>query len=940
MSEHGARNVDEFKEAVVNNTFEMKYVEDVLQDVFHNSYNFLDNVQRQSIGLTRAAFTYSDLVPSKIPGKLYYQIDKDLIDPSFREEYRTSPYYQKLLTPDEIGNNQDIFAKIPLVFIDGYMTTKYYVKAYFDMTFIFFDFSVELRKHKNILVFFVINDGLVNGELHRYSFRNYGNKLPVSKFDDDSPWTSPFTTIEGDDVAGSSALFSSSDGNVAELEFSDSATSIINGNPELNVTVLKTRYLHVYPKIIRAYMNYDGTMRIEPFCLTDDDGDPLKMPVPVENIILFRTDAEERGNWRPCDSTIKRIYPFTYVIDEANIAESTVFRAVYFYIPISEEYSYVNHLANLQKLAMECMAESSDIPLDVIMQRLLDKPEDEVSEKWKKLLTYEPYDYQYSMDDFHAGTNHPFWFNYKVDKLCDFIRHDPWILKEYVNRQSRCNYGYELDVSTIRDSLPSRLRENTYGDLTSEHWVELSEPCYLFKFNVGAESNFELTFFIDGLYVEPVYQVTEFFTKYIYLPAEKIDATSWIDVEQNDVYEYTQDFEFLSNEDICDIVVHIPGNTRCQPLRKDIRIVDPEGYELTEYDISRGFNLTETKAGVEIDINNEEYAPIDDFQIALTGTPVSAYSKFTIIVDRSNLIGDYSSDEDPILVSLVPRVFFDKATRVRVFVKGRLIDERGYILEYFDAESAILLVRKPLEVGDKVSILLSPNHYTPLNLGNIDESGLVDLAATLNKPASVTYYDYYLNGRKLTSKEITQLTPTKIQISGVDSLRNFVIFEKDRDPIEYFGQKTRFDEGFDFIYTVEDEVLAKDSIYNDHERETMMAILYANQGKSYADRKPNTDFEDDLYADIIDDATARMMVFIFRTFYTIKHIQPDERQLTLEEIAAYSPYNDKWMKEDISGDGTKNVFHVNPDIQPAPAFITQRISSDKLYSQYKIEIQE
>ena len=149
---NGASSADFYIDAVTNNSFEMKHVEETLQSVLYNSYGFLDNTQKHSIGLSRFNFLVTDLVGAREKHRhLKLQIERDLIDPSIREEYRKSKLYREVLSLDTIGANEDIFARMPIVFIDGVLVTRYFVKAFFDTTFLYFKDTPELRSHKEKL---------------------------------------------------------------------------------------------------------------------------------------------------------------------------------------------------------------------------------------------------------------------------------------------------------------------------------------------------------------------------------------------------------------------------------------------------------------------------------------------------------------------------------------------------------------------------------------------------------------------------------------------------------------------------------------------------------------------------------------------------------------------------------------------------------------------
>lgn len=72
-------------------------------------------------------------------------------------------------------------------------------------------------------------------------------------------------------------------------------------------------------------------------------------------------------------------------------------------------------------------------------------------------------------------------------------------------------------------------------------------------------------------------------------------------------------------------------------------------------------------------------------------------------------------------------------------------------------------------------------------LRQIPKSGYIDLKGKLNKPLNKKYFEFWVNGRLL-DDEVTVITPTKLFLHGLRSLRNFEIIEINRDPNEYFSE--------------------------------------------------------------------------------------------------------------------------------------------------------
>lgn len=83
-------------------------------------------------------------------------------------------------------------------------------------------------------------------------------------------------------------------------------------------------------------------------------------------------------------------------------------------------------------------------------------------------------------------------------------------------------------------------------------------------------------------------------------------------------------------------------------------------------------------------------------------------------------------------------------------------------------------------------------HTTPYPMRSVytqrrvPENGYIDLNGRINKPLNKKYFEFWMNGRLL-SDEVTIISPTKLFLHGLKSLRNFEIVEINRDPNEYFS---------------------------------------------------------------------------------------------------------------------------------------------------------
>lgn len=142
---------------------------------------------------------------------------------------------------------------------------------------------------------------------------------------------------------------------------------------------------------------------------------------------------------------------------------------------------------------------------------------------------------------------------------------------------------------------------------------------------------------------------------------------------------------------------------------------------------------------------------------------------------------------------------------------------------------------------------------------NIPAHGYLDLKGKLNKPLNKKYFEFWVNG-KLLMDEVTIISPTKLILHGLKSLKNLEIIEINRDPNEYFSDtfmeveqglygrpylKWNYDTYLDGAL---DGTLEGDN-YSEQEQEYLLSPVWKQVEKDHPEFKnypPNVDLEDDI----------------------------------------------------------------------------------------------
>ena len=106
------------KEAFSNNTFDFKALNESLKELNETSFNFLYNIQKDSIGFKRFDFKMSDFVKRDL---YHYSLftDTNFISKNKRIVYKESSFYNKVISRETISSNTGIFSFNYIAFING-----------------------------------------------------------------------------------------------------------------------------------------------------------------------------------------------------------------------------------------------------------------------------------------------------------------------------------------------------------------------------------------------------------------------------------------------------------------------------------------------------------------------------------------------------------------------------------------------------------------------------------------------------------------------------------------------------------------------------------------------------------------------------------------------------------------------------------------------------
>lgn len=122
---------------------------------------------------------------------------------------------------------------------------------------------------------------------------------------------------------------------------------------------------------------------------------------------------------------------------------------------------------------------------------------------------------------------------------------------------------------------------------------------------------------------------------------------------------------------------------------------------------------------------------------------------------------------------------------IRVFHNGRLVSKRLYAFLTNYRNPRIHSIAK-FKGNDDLFLDITPyRNRLVLHISELT-SYLINLKGYIEKPFDLKYYEVYLNGRRLTERNIYYVSPSMFLLGGCHSIYNLDIYEKDRD-WEYYA---------------------------------------------------------------------------------------------------------------------------------------------------------
>ena len=384
------------KEALTNNSFDIDSTDKALRITLDHSYSYLYRLQRNMVCYEEYFYTTRNVVGQPDYGDLYMDarericvnLPASLILQQVREKFRTSKYYRELVDYQTLKTDHTLFSRLPVILIDNQVLKSFQMEMYddfftahlpFDRYFLhtkrydrinkeyeFVDHTISLQVINNSFYEDVItNAGMLrqnsyDEQSYNRIYATYLKDLGVTL--DRSKSGTYFAAIFcGDSELGSQLQEVTFDqkGDIIVHYDMDALEKISNCMDKITIRFYFYRYLQRYTsyhyekdgydkdKLVRTRFK-DGKNVSEIFLLQKDGNVNYQLPIPTENLLIFRADSVHVGTsttWTMehfPNTNVKINYPNIYHITE-NVQVGDHFSIYYFYMPpydLSYQYMY------------------------------------------------------------------------------------------------------------------------------------------------------------------------------------------------------------------------------------------------------------------------------------------------------------------------------------------------------------------------------------------------------------------------------------------------------------------------------------------------------------------------------------------------------------------------------------------------------------------------
>ena len=777
------------------NMFNIDALEKSLKYMTVKNYWSLYNLQKKKTGIVRydipfREFTQEFRLPTETQNKMYskryvYYIPVQFIESSRRREFKNSEFYNKAVDFTTVSKHPSLYKRNFMVFIGGRFISTVDILPLEDKTAVIIDVAssndtngIPLSKYREykdnnemVTILLVPNYTFSRLISNRYAVTNSDYIIPFSKFNSGENIIKNNlllinTTGKGTVSLRRPTIKYKTDYINKRFVFTD---EILNEFSDTNISD-SDDMISSYDFLCLNFSELHSTFQVPNHGYFKVS---TKMPCPREQMLVFTILSN--GNII-FDSTadIQLFYPNIYHISGGVEDEGKTYLVYCFYDKgFDEDEEYFNQISLYEEY------------VDVL-GRYIEGNVPKVLEEWY------PAEYHYGIDDYDNNLmclHMPNTLIYKMFKMHDSIKNDPWSLCAYLKFLLCPNEKYYVDMAKLK--LSSRVRTDTYMEpiVNGTNYV-FEEEHYVFAMNRRflKKSRYDFRIWIDGLFLNKMQYHMELGLDYyyIYIPTRLVTESSIMEIERHKLFDFYTEITINSKEECVELLL---DNELVTAYVRDLYVVN---IGTNQYVDKGDVRITKYSHALDkwIDIDTDSFAIMDDtVKLYITnddllGVPL----RVGIHKGASMSTGEmYDKDEyrigDSIGVSTTNHGNY-KSSDYRVFNNGKLLLPPQWQTDWSETYGGLDTCQTSwaLTKGDQVTIDHVPCSFRVVHYqADIPKNGLIDVDGKLNLPVSLKWYDIYLNGRKLNHKNITIISPTKFYVNNVSSTRHLIIFDRNRD---------------------------------------------------------------------------------------------------------------------------------------------------------------
>ena len=524
-----------------------------------------------------------------------------------------------------------------------------------------------------------------------------------------------------------------------------------------------------------------------------------KMPLPTENVILFRYD---NGFFVPSigDESLEGYYPDMFKVNNPNNKNLRMFilyedNTPNEHITFDNEATYYLERNNLLE-----QYKTDTVPT--------------------VLKNFEPVDWKYSIDDFIQKYQYAkidfrdIWdsLEYNIDTINGMLKKWFYLFREYEDATYGFRKGWYHRLATY-DNLKDKERINTFAEFpeTPELQVEFNSVQYLFTYvddmETGNVNSF--CFFVDGKLTIPTRIIVYRGIQYVYFPKAIFKPDSVIEVERFDGNYFSYNMN-LNESDAITMSKLMTKST----VANNIFLVSPTTGEYLNNGQVKTYIMDPVLGEYEVDLQTSVFIVYPESRLRIERINYIEESIMICCNDITYRFFVRESGDDFLwnreeLINLnssgnINHVKQGLLHRLRIHTNdGRLIPKRGYNVLLHKNYRDPVKFNIPISYGTNENFLVSYIGYDETlvyHKTDIDGDGILDLEGRLNRPFSLIYHDIYLDGFRLTKYDIEQIAPFTISVNKAiekyNTTGNIEIYEKtlpDEDMHRYeWGEKSEF----------------------------------------------------------------------------------------------------------------------------------------------------